>query len=428
MKKKNISRIYGYVLHQIYNEKRSNWALLAELLIVSCIVWYIVDCTYVIVSRAVEPLGFDITNCYKVNIGKLNESSVGYDSAYPENEDCYAKNKLALIDRIRKDEDIETAAYSNQSDPFSGSSTSSYLVYDTISSMEVRYIMCEPEFLKVFRIGSIDGKSPEQLASLLKDRNVFLTEHIFDGKYDIMKQVGKNLKFNYNGGDHMPWRITAVIPTLKRFSFEEIYNSPVLMMPFEQWIYGRPYMCNAISLRVKEGRTLGFVERFREKIKGKKIREGNYYISDIASYETLKKDSEISQDAQTLYYVVAIVFLLINVFLGLLGTFWFRTQHRFPEIGLQKAIGATNTDITLRLLAEAVLLLTIAFIPSLLIDLNIAHAGLPESYQGVTLATGRFITCAAISYLLMLLIIGLGICFPALKAVKANPVDVLRGE
>ena len=123
-----------------------------------------------------------------------------------------------------------------------------------------------------------------------------------------------------------------------------------------------------------------------------------------------------------------IVFLLVNVFLGLLGTFWFRTQHRFPEIGLQKAIGATNTDITLRLLAEGVLLLTIAFLPSLLIDFGMGYNELTDYYRGVTLGTGRFIVCAAIAYALMLTIIALGIWFPALRATKANPVDVLRGE
>ena len=38
-------------------------------------------------------------------------------------------------------------------------------------------------------------------------------------------------------------------------------------------------------------------------------------------------------------------FLLLNIFLGLLGTFWFRTQQRRSEIALHKAHGATDLSL-----------------------------------------------------------------------------------
>ena len=53
--------------------------------------------------------------------------------------------------------------------------------------------------------------------------------------------------------------------------------------------------------------------------------------------------------------------LLLNIFLGLLGTFWFRTQQRRGEIALHKAMGATDGAVFGRLMSEGMFLLLILF-------------------------------------------------------------------
>lgn len=426
MKSRNIiSRKFAYILHQIFNEWRSNWALLAELLIVSSVVWYIVDCTYVLVVRAMEPTGFDITNCYRIEVSEMEEGALGYDPAHSDSDETKIADRLALIDRLRHDEDIEAAAYSWRNDPFQGAYMGNMLKCDTLEA-QVRSIVCQPDFIKVFRYQGTDGKTPEQLAALLKDRNILVSDGVYGKDFDMSRLAGKPLILHLE--DSVPWRYAGAIVPVKRFTWEEASTANVALMPMTYRQMTGGGMGMSLAIRVKDSRTQGFADRFREKIKGQKMRVGNLYISDFTSYEDLKKDSETSVNTQMNYYIVGIIFLMLNVFLGLLGTFWFRTQHRFPEIGLQKVIGATNTDITLRLFAEAMLLMTIAFIPSLLIDFNIAHAELTMYYCGTTLSVPRFIVCALISYALMMLIICLGIWFPAVKAIKANPVEVLRGE
>ena len=424
MKTKKPSRVFSYILHQIYNERRANWALLAELLIVSCIVWYMVDSAYVIVKLRNEPKGFDQTNCYRVIFNRLDADAVGYDPAHPDSADIKIADLLALADRIRHDEDIEAAAWSMRNDPYDGSSMTHGIKHDTLMNY-VRMIICEPDMFRVFRYKGVDGKTPEELAALLKDRNVMLGGEMF-GMKDLTPLIGKELETHIF--DTLPCRLAAVVEPIKRFSREEVKFTRVLIIPFFNEALSGDIMPPSLAIRVKDSHAKGFEERFRQKLKGQKLRVGNYFVSDILSYDTRQKDSEMKTNQQIRNNVVIIVFLLVNVFLGLLGTFWFRTQHRFPEIGLQKVIGATNTDITLRLLAEGVVLLTLAFLPSLLIDFGIGYHQLTDYYQGETQGTGRFAVCAAITYALMLLIIGLGIWFPALRATKANPVEVLRGE
>ena len=54
------------LLKQIWNERRSNGWLWAELLIVFVVLWYIVDWTYATARTYYEPLGYDITNTAEI--------------------------------------------------------------------------------------------------------------------------------------------------------------------------------------------------------------------------------------------------------------------------------------------------------------------------------------------------------------------------
>ena len=54
---------------------------------------------------------------------------------------------------------------------------------------------------------------------------------------------------------------------------------------------------------------------------------------------------------------VVVLFLLVNVFLGLIGTFWFRTRRRRSEIALRMAMGSTRGGVFRLLIGEGLLLL-----------------------------------------------------------------------
>ena len=63
---------------QIKNEWRSNTWLALELLVVSVVMWYIVDYIYTQVATAMEPKGFDIEHCYLIHMGRLTDKSPDY--------------------------------------------------------------------------------------------------------------------------------------------------------------------------------------------------------------------------------------------------------------------------------------------------------------------------------------------------------------
>ena len=66
------------LLKQIVNERRSNSWLFIELLLVSIVLWYVVDYMFVTLYTYFEPRGFDIENTYRVEFDYLTEKSPDY--------------------------------------------------------------------------------------------------------------------------------------------------------------------------------------------------------------------------------------------------------------------------------------------------------------------------------------------------------------
>ncbi len=162
--------------------------------------------------------------------------------------------------------------------------------------------------------------------------------------------------------------------------------------------------------------------------KESQYRIGNIFISDIRSFKDLRRNFQQYQSNEIRNHITGMAFLLINIFLGLLGTFWFRTQQRRCEIALHKAHGATNRMMFTRLLSEGWLLLLIITPIALAIDLNIANAELNAWRNGTTLEWDRLLFCGGISLALIALTIAIGISIPAFKAMQIDPAEALHDE
>jgi putative ABC transport system permease protein len=121
-------------------------------------------------------------------------------------------------------------------------------------------------------------------------------------------------------------------------------------------------------------------------------------------------------------------FLMVNIFLELLGTFWFRTQQRKSEIALHKAHGATNRMMYNRLLSEGWGILLLVTPIAILIDFNLAYAELNAIRNGTTLEVDRLLICSFLSFLLIGLMITIGVGIPARKAMKIHPAEALHNE
>ncbi|WP_291584499.1 ABC transporter permease [Bacteroides sp.] len=406
---------------QIKNEWHSNLWIATELLLVSVVMWYVVDYIYVQYRVYNEPHGFDISHCYLVNMGQLTDKSPDFIP----NDTLIADEIEELVNRIARRPEVEAVSLSQNSYPYNGSNSGSDIRYDTLQSYGyvVRRLVT-PDFLRVFRYEGTRGETPEQLAEMLTKENFLASDNLYERKYNIKltSLVGK--QFYLWGDTTKTYNLAASLKPIRYSDHDQaLFSYCMLYQLSRSWYDTHLEVC----IRVKENQDVDFINRLKADSE-KQLRVGNVFIADIRSFADIRRNFEQNSMNELRNYVFGMVFLLLNIFLGLLGTFWFRTQQRRSEIALHKALGGTNRTIFNRLLTEGLLLLVIATVPAIVIDWNLAHAELNSWMNGTTLETGRFIITTILTFILITLMIVTGIGIPARKAMKIQPAEALREE
>ncbi|WP_371291974.1 FtsX-like permease family protein [Bacteroides sp.] len=410
------------LLKQIVNERRSNAWLFVELLLVSIVLWYVVDYMFVTLYTYFEPRGFDIENTYRVEFNYLTEKSPDYIAGRTEEENN--ADIRELLDRLRRRPGVEAVSMSQNSFPYNGSNSGMEVRLDT---MERKYNIrrwVTPDFFRVFRYRGANGETPEQLGALLKEGTFMASSNLFESRYhiDLKDYIGKEFCLDQDTARGIKLSAALEVIRYDDFSAACYSRSVVILLREDQLAYG-----NEICLRTSDGEPAGFAERLMKDAPSQ-YRVGNVFLSKVNSFQNIRRTFQLDDMNTLRNYLVGMGFLLLNIFLGLLGTFWFRTQQRKGEMALMMAVGGSKQSIFLRLLSEGWFMLLLVTPLAFGIDFYIAKSELTPSWYFSTFSMGRFILCESITLLLMALMILAGIWFPARQSMKIQPAEALHEE
>ena len=160
----------------------------------------------------------------------------------------------------------------------------------------------------------------------------------------------------------------------------------------------------------------------------RQLRLGNIYLSDVTPMSYYREEVLRSVLDNIRLYVVAVCFLLFNVLLGVVGTFWFRARQRIPEIGLRMAVGASRTVIFIQLIGEGLMLLAVVTLPAVLIYVNLGQLDVLTTTSMDLSMIDRLVHSFLIAFLTLAMMIVAGIIFPAKQAARLNPTEALKDE
>ena len=418
-----------YILHNLHMIRarfRSNGWVLAELFVVFLVMWYLCDSLGCLKYTFYRPLGMDISHVYTLSTIQGGESK---DAALTTVDKYFN-----LLEKLQALPEVECAALSYWSLPMSGqNSYSRFAVNDSIG-MNMRMMFVTSDYCRVFRIRE-DAARP--LAQLPTDYfHIMLTQGVVDKLKPYVPGFSLDTKF-YDGRDSS--QVFTQFGTVGPFRTYRYGNDAT-------WVFRRidrafsedNFGDNSaqLSFRLKPSAdTPDFRARFNREI-APRLDVDNVFVADAVPYTTDQHLFEVMNgdvdrvNTQTL----VVFFLLVNVFLGLIGTFWYRTRRRRSEIGLRMSMGSTRRNVFYLLMGEGLLLLTMAALPAMFLcyavaiaEPSVGHTALiatwPVEWSGV-----RFLSGCVGAWLLMALMVIIGIWFPARRAMKIQPADALHEE
>lgn len=411
--------MFSHILKLIINQWRGNLWILAELFISFICIWQVGNVFSSLLSHKLRDTGFDLEHVYRVTTAIREKDSPSYDPDSPLTD-----NWKELVERVRRCPGVESVGLTSYTAfPYTGSTNGRSYFGDTTRTTALRGQLT-PDVIRVLHITS---PSPE--VDLVKETSTGQTCFLVSPQ--AMEQLyDKNtVRCRIYTKDERDKAYPGILCSYLTNEYADNNDNRAL---WEIWSEGRMIEKNAnkdltMLIRVHPDADHDFRETFLSTMRAQ-LTAGNLSIVNLTRMEDYRTYTLNLSSINLMYgagYFLA-AFFFICAFLGIIGTFWFRTESRTSEIGLRMALGATRRQVRWQMIGEGLMLFGIVWLPAVIVSYVLRTA----VWDNETLLsdTVLFITLTAVTTVLLMLLIVAGIWIPARQASRINPVDALHYE
>lgn len=346
------------IIKNLWARRRKNGWLLAELILVSIVTWVIVDPLVVLTHDRNLPEGYRPDHLFLLQLASFPAES---EQFHVEENDTLARkaNFERLLDKLKHYEGVKyTTFILNGQYPSSNSTSNGNTMFDTIPVRTLRLtFMPHTDYFRTMGMEGAEGMTTEQL----DNRDFRWTESVLtadvayrlkDGKPLYGRRLGEN-------GDDEDYRVGGVIAPLRYRSYMQ--PMPIELCVFEEFPDYMYYYLPLIAFRIDDNLSeKAFLHHFREWM-DKGLTVGNYYVKSVRPFSSIQDQHEFSEGITNQYRLnLALgIFFLVNLCLGVAGTFWMQTRSRREEVGIMLSFGGNPSHITRLLLYEGWVLTTL---------------------------------------------------------------------
>ena len=430
--------MWKLIIKNLWSRRKNNGWLMTELILVSIVTFIIIDPIVVLTHRLGKPKGYEPEQICLLELARLDENAPLFTTDDVE-ETNQVENLIRLKNKILAHPKVESTTilswtYLNSQ----GNGSTGYSI-DSATTVYPNYIQffSEQRFFETYGIKSVSGSpSPEELSRITMGENgVIITKDLADLYFPGQNAVGKNL-WSVSDEDTTFYPVYGVVEPISIYTIRG--NSPVVFMS-ETKIH--PGSVGNMLVRIKPEVDMdAFLADFRPWMI-KELKAGNWFARAITPYNDFLNKYEYESGAanEIRLNIAYAVFFLINLCLGVIGTFWLQTRKRREEVGVMLSHGASPHVILRMLISEGIILTLVASLIGFILYFQYAWAeGLYTKWSSDWMKVFQhdwihhfgthFAGVSAIVLAILLIVVCIGVYIPGRSLSKVNPVDALRDE
>jgi ABC-type transport system, involved in lipoprotein release, permease component len=347
---------------------------------------------------------------------------------------------MTFMERVMRYPGVENVAFSNASAPYGGYNWwSGYLINEDSVHQTIRERFVTSDFFDVFKMNIRRGRIFDWKDHAAEKEVVIspIRKDLFGGSYENDSPIPidevHTLRYSHDwDATKADYKVIGITDKIKDSFYEPYFSNNIHPLKKEDVNLSR----NQITIRVHPEADKNFADKFMEEMR-EQLFIGPYYLSSVSSIKE-RRDLEadywgVSARLNSVYAIT--FFLVVNIFLGILGSFRFRAQSRCSEIGLRIALGSSKRKVKGMIIAETLFLLIIAAVVGTGICLSV---GSPEIIQALGIPTvnkgvwGIGFEQNIINFLITFLFIAgvsfIAVWYPAKEASDTQPAEALHNE
>ncbi|MES2730199.1 MAG: FtsX-like permease family protein [Bacteroidota bacterium] len=382
----------SHLFKLIWNKKKTHILLIVEIVAAFLVLFGVTSLVVYNLRNYSEPLGFDYRNVWIL--------------------DCTSASSTAeqIKGRIRKYPQVESVALFDGGTPYSGGGYSQSINNDQWHIFAYFYYT-DTDGARTLGIPLVEGRWFNQSDEVDDSRALIINQPLKEAMFGSGNALGQEVGLG-EAEDKEKYRIVGIIGNFKGKG-EYSDNSQAFFRP----IYGRPNR-STFLIKVKPGTDASFEALLAQEI-GAMSENPNVSVSYM---EEERKQSLSSTLLPMTIALVVSVFLLINVGLGLFGVLNLSIARRRSEIGLRRALGATERGISLQFLGEIWVLASFSLLIGLLFAFQFPLLNVFDLDAEV------YLIAIALSVLIIYGLVTLCAWLPSWQAARIHPATALHED